>query len=81
MVDAIILINLSGIGVRFSYVTILWTHDDRSENMPIIGPLLQAKAEEFAKELEKNGFHGSSGWLSWFKEQYDIVTRKICGER
>ncbi|GBP52817.1 Tigger transposable element-derived protein 4 [Eumeta japonica] len=40
-----------------------WFHQQRQNNMPISGPLVKAKAENFAEELGLAAFKASEGWL------------------
>ena len=44
------------------------------------GPILLAKAEEFAKKLEVENFKASTGWLERFKERNGITFKQVCGE-
>ena len=59
---------------------LLWFNQARTMNVPISGPILQAKARELALSLGHHDFHCSSGWLERFKGRHSIVFRKICGE-
>ena len=42
---------------------LLWFKGIREKNLPISGPILQAKAEEIAKEMVFEDFSCSSGWI------------------
>ena len=57
-----------------------WFKSTRSNDIPISGPMLQAKAEELAKKMSIQGFHASNGWLDRFKERHGITFKKVCGE-
>ncbi|GBP40948.1 Tigger transposable element-derived protein 5 [Eumeta japonica] len=48
--------------------------------MPISGPLVKAKAENFAEELGLAAFEASEGWLGKFKQRHHINYGKISGE-
>ena len=57
-----------------------WFSNVREQNVPVSGPILLAKAEEFAKKLEVENFRASTGWLERFKERNGITFKKVCGE-
>ncbi|XP_047027976.1 tigger transposable element-derived protein 4-like [Helicoverpa zea] len=57
-----------------------WFHRQRQNNMPISGPLMKAKAENFAEELGLTSFKASEGWLGKFKQRHHINYGKISGE-
>lgn len=57
-----------------------WFRYQRSMNTTISGPILQAKAEEFAKLFHVSGFSCDSGWLHRFKKRHNISSSKIHGE-
>ncbi|KAJ2943144.1 hypothetical protein O0L34_g5290 [Tuta absoluta] len=57
-----------------------WFHRQRQNNMPISGPLVKAKAENFAEELGITSFKASEGWLGKFKQRHHINYGKISGE-
>ncbi|GBP43486.1 Tigger transposable element-derived protein 4 [Eumeta japonica] len=48
--------------------------------MPISGPLVKAKAENFAEELGLAAFKASEGWLGKFKQRHHINYGKISGK-
>lgn len=60
--------------------TIKWFKQARDNNIPISGPTLLTKAEEFSKILKVEDFKASSGWLHRFKERHELSFKKICGE-
>ena len=59
---------------------IQWFRYHRSINTTISGPILQAKAEEFAKLFNVSGFSCDSGWLHRFKKRHNISSSKTHGE-
>ena len=61
-------------------VLITWFEATRSNNIPVLGPLLQAKAEELSQKMNIHGFHASNGWLDRFKERHGVSFKKVCGE-
>ena len=40
-----------------------WFSNVREQNVPVSGPILLAKAEEFSQKLEIENFKASTGWL------------------
>ena len=59
---------------------LLWFKGIREKNLPISGPILQAKAEEIAKEMGFEDFSCSSGWIHRFKTRHGIVQKRVSGE-
>lgn len=57
-----------------------WLKQCRDKNLPIGGPILQEKAQQFAKDLNHENFRASNGWLQNFKKRHELVFRKVCGE-
>jgi transposase-like protein/uncharacterized membrane protein len=53
----------------------------RSANVPVNGPLMMAKAEEFAVLEGKTDWKCSVGWLDRFKKRHCITYKSVCGER
>ena len=51
-----------------------------SKNIYPNGPTLTAKAKEIAARLGKTEFEGSSGWLTRWKQRYNVKRITICGE-
>ena len=49
-------------------------------NGSVNGPILMAKAGEFAKELGIEGWSCSAGWMDRFKKCHNIVFKNTCGE-
>lgn len=57
-----------------------WFKQQRSDNIPVSGPLLMVKAEEFAKKLKDEEFVCSAGWIDRFKLRHNITFGKVSGE-
>lgn len=57
-----------------------WFKQARDKKIPLSGPLVRAKAEEFASGLDKGDFKASTGWLDGFKERNNISFKTVCGE-
>ncbi|XP_045208819.2 tigger transposable element-derived protein 4-like [Mercenaria mercenaria] len=57
-----------------------WFKNARNENVPVSGPFLIHKANEFARALGMTDFNCSTGWLERFKERHGITFKKVCGE-
>lgn len=57
-----------------------WFKQARDKKIPLSGPLIRAKAEQFAKELGKENFKASTGWLDGFKDRNKITFKAVCGE-
>lgn len=52
----------------------------RAQNIPVTGPMLQAKAAEIASSLQIEKFTASNGWLEAFRRRNNINFRVLCGE-
>ncbi|XP_050406602.2 tigger transposable element-derived protein 4, partial [Patella vulgata] len=63
--------------------TLVWEFfkDCRKRNAPVNGPLLQAKALQFAENLKLETFKASNGWLRSFLSRHNIVFGCMSGER
>ncbi|KAJ4427113.1 hypothetical protein ANN_24728 [Periplaneta americana] len=70
----------SGSGALINKAVIEWFSRIRSQNVPVSGPMIQAKVLEFAAELGDSEFKASNGWLEKFRKRHDIKFRSICGE-
>ncbi|XP_034939464.1 tigger transposable element-derived protein 6-like [Chelonus insularis] len=57
-----------------------WIKQTLDKNIPIDGPLLKEKSEEFATKLGIQNFSASNGWLEGFKRRHDIDFKKAAGE-
>ncbi|XP_023218683.1 tigger transposable element-derived protein 4-like [Centruroides sculpturatus] len=53
----------------------LWFHDVCKKNAPINGLILRQKAEELAKEMGREDFIATGGWLSRWKKRENIACR------
>lgn len=58
-----------------------WFMDAKARNVPVSGPMLQMKANDFAFIHRAEKFATSSGRLQRFKARYDIAGRMVSGER
>ena len=56
-----------------------WFKSQRSQNVPLSGPILLKKANDLAQKLGIE-FTASSSWIDRFKQRKGIVFRSICGE-
>ncbi|XP_045489725.1 uncharacterized protein LOC111001690 isoform X3 [Pieris rapae] len=56
---------------------ISWFHRQLLNDMPISGPIVKAKAENFAKEHGLTSFKASEGWLEKFKQRHHIKYGKL----
>jgi hypothetical protein len=56
-----------------------WFKQQRSENVPVSGPLLMVRAEELAKLLNDEEFVCSAGWIDRFKLSHNSCG-KVSGE-
>ncbi|KAI6648161.1 Tigger transposable element-derived protein 6 [Oopsacas minuta] len=56
-----------------------WFVTARSKNIPISGPILQAKGIDFAEQLGIP-FKASNGWLEKFRSRYNMAFKTLCGE-
>jgi hypothetical protein len=52
----------------------------RSDNVPVSGPLLMMKAEKFGKKLSGEEFMCSAGWIYRFKLRHNISFWKVSGK-
>jgi ribosomal protein S10 len=52
----------------------------RAQNIPVTGPMLQAKAAEIVSSLQIEKFTASNGWLEAFRHRNNINFRVLCGE-
>lgn len=59
---------------------LIWFKHQRANNVPISGPILQQKANDFARLMGKENFKCSSSWVQRFRARHDIVAGKVCGE-
>lgn len=57
-----------------------WFKHQRANNVPINGPILQQKANGFARLMGKENFECSWSWVQRFRARHNIVAGKVCGE-
>ncbi|XP_064488391.1 tigger transposable element-derived protein 4-like [Ornithodoros turicata] len=57
-----------------------WIKDVRSRDIPLSGPIIMAKATDFALRLNHADFAASEGWFQRFRERHNLVFRTISGE-
>ena len=57
-----------------------WFKQTRDQNIPLSGPIIHAKAEEFAEGLGIRDFKASTGWFAGFNDRNAISFRNVCGE-
>lgn len=60
---------------------VMWIKQVRSQNLPLSGPIIAAKAREFATKMALEEFSASDGWLSRFKERHGLTFKTVCGEK
>ncbi|CAC5416811.1 Tigger transposable element-derived protein 4 [Mytilus coruscus] len=65
---------------NIEHALLKWFTSVRDQILPISGPMLTTKAEEFAKRLDHPEFKCSNGWLDRFKDRHNITFKKICVE-
>lgn len=70
----------SGAHTQFEEALFKWFQEKHAQNVPLSGPVLMTKAEDFAKRLGDISFHLNTGWLERFKTLHSIVSRSISGE-
>lgn len=56
-----------------------WFKTHRTKNVPINGPILLMKAQEFSVMLKKD-FKPDASWIQRFRNRHNIVFAKISGE-
>ncbi|KAG0441291.1 hypothetical protein HPB47_015994, partial [Ixodes persulcatus] len=59
---------------------ITWVKEMRSQDLPLSGPIIMAKAAEFALHLKHHDFAASEGWFHRFRQRHDLVFRIVSGE-
>ena len=57
-----------------------WMKKARLNNVPINGPILMKKADDFAVLLNNQEFHANNGWLERFKQRFNITYNSLNGE-
>ena len=59
---------------------LIWFKQVRSQNISVIGQLLQEKAREIAAQLQISEFRASNGWLEKFLRRHSITLKSVQGE-
>ncbi|KOB77473.1 putative tigger transposable element derived 6-like protein [Operophtera brumata] len=57
-----------------------WYKHQKLNKVPISGPILQKKANDFARLMGKENFACSSSWVQRFRARHNIVAGKYCDE-
>ncbi|XP_046601956.1 tigger transposable element-derived protein 4-like [Neodiprion lecontei] len=57
-----------------------WFKHQTANNVPISGPILQQKANDFVRLRGEENFECSSSWVQSFCARHNIVSGKVCGE-
>lgn len=70
----------SGAHTQVEEALFKWFQEKRAQNVPLSGPVLMTKAEDFAKRLGDISLNPNTGWLERFKTRHSIVSRSISGE-
>lgn len=60
---------------------ISWIKHVRSRNLPLSGPIIAAKARDFAMQMGIEDFSASEGWLTRLKARHGLTFKSVCGER
>lgn len=58
-----------------------WFNIVRAKKIAISGPMIKEKALQLAEKHNLKDFSASNGWIDRFKKRYDIVQKKVCGEK
>ncbi|XP_072143052.1 tigger transposable element-derived protein 4-like [Dermacentor andersoni] len=56
-----------------------WIKEKRSQDIPLSGPIIVAKAADFAR-LNVSSFAASDRWFHRFRDRHDLVFHSVCGE-
>lgn len=57
-----------------------WFSRARSQNIPVSGSLVKAKAKEIAEQSGYNSFTASDGWLQKWRKRHNVSFKCISGE-
>ena len=57
-----------------------WFGIARSNNLPMYGPIVKAKAKEIAEKINYHGFLTSNGWLQKWRKWRIISLKCLSGE-
>ncbi|KAK9695804.1 Tc5 transposase DNA-binding domain [Popillia japonica] len=61
-------------------VLLKWFKSQRARSLPINGPLLKEKVEDFGKIMGKTHYKCSESWIQRFRNRNSIMAVKISGE-
>lgn len=67
-------------GLKIDKVCFDWFSRSRSQNIPISGSLVKAKAQEIAEKSNVANFRASNGWLEKWRKRHAISFKCISGE-
>lgn len=67
-------------GLQIDKVCFNWFSRSRSQNIPISGTIVKAKAQEIAEKLNVANFRASNGWLEKWRKRHAISFKCISGE-
>ena len=73
-------LNKASFSEELNKAVYAWFTRVRTQNIPVSGPLLQAQAVIFAKQLGFDEFKGSNGWLENFRKRFNIRFQSVSGE-
>lgn len=73
-------IKLKGSAAQIDKMCFEWFARARSQNIPISGSLVKAKAKEVAHNLGYQKFSASDGWLNKWRRRHNISFKCISGE-
>lgn len=59
---------------------IIWVKEMRAQSIALSGPIIMAKAADFALRLDIEDFVASEGWFHRFRERHNLVFRTLSGE-
>lgn len=59
----------------------VWFSNSRGRDVPLSGPVLQEKAQELAKKLNKPNFKATTGWFCRWKTRNGVVYKRLHGEK
>ncbi|KAH7959040.1 hypothetical protein HPB49_007418 [Dermacentor silvarum] len=57
-----------------------WIKEKRSQDTPLSGPIIVAKAADFAQRLNVSDFATSDGWFHRFRDRHNLIFRSVCSE-
>lgn len=59
---------------------LVWFKQQRLLNVPISGPILQAKADQLAEKMKIENFKCSASWIQRFRQRHNIGFGKISSK-